>query len=899
MEADKGVRGWAAALTAGIVLTLVFLVVEKHARLPSQGFFRASGMSSVAAASTQQRGILLAVDPGLVATEQFPPADRTPLSRREQDLLKQHTARLLRTPPEPAAQVVLRAPSSQGLAVLPLSSSTANIDYLMDAMDRAFDSPIQTVSARRETSETGVDSSIYQRLAALPSPTLKANRFPEPRSLYLQLEELRAELGLPTSHFVSRQADGWTADVEVPIASQEISGRGNRAAILTAEHLQILTAWIDQVQATFDQLVRQELDHAASTSQLDQLQQLTEQSRALANSLNDTRLAKQLSCISYAVERRVAVWRAVNVCLHSGNPTPPHHNTEDARQQIRKLLVTIESKLPISGDENGWRKFLLLDELQAWSNNETEVWSQGNSLALSVLSRLQWQRLTEQQRRFISHREFEELAAHLTAWARDPVDYRQLLGDVELLEEDPINRVRSAMASAIQVLRLSGETNQQAVAAALNDHYRNANVRLAVSESLLKRFLPEEAYQVRPVRQRILGADTRGDSTVRTRLNLRLIPDETAWHVDLGVEGDLNSLTRSSKGPAVFHNSSQAQVSSHRTIRMDPLGYSIVTNGTDVESQQSLRKMSTDFDGVPVVGDFLRVVIREQFDQQKGLAKRIMHRLIAEETEQEMDKQLQEKLQKAQTELQRRLVGPLEMLNLNPMIVAMSTTEERLLIRYRVANQDQMASNTARPRAPSDSLMSMQIHQSAINNALAQLGLGERNWSLIELYDRIVSVFGAANLQMPADIPADVTIRFAPSRPISVEFVDDQMVLTLRIAELAQGGHRIERFIIRTSYVPFADGMQAGLSREGVVSIDGARLTIRDRLPLRAIFAKVFVARSEIPLISDRWGTDERAKGLAVSQIEIRDGWLAVALSEDTSPSAAEVAARSRAVEVR
>ena len=478
--------------------------------------------------------------------------------------------------------------------------------------------------------------------------------------------------------------------------------------------------------------------------------------------------------------------------------------------------------------------------------------------------------------------------------ARDPVDYRQLLNDVELLEEDPINRVRTSLASAVQVLRLSGEPNQQAVAAALNDHYRNANIRLAVSGSLLQRFLPDEAYQVRPVRQRILGADTRGDSSIRTKLNMRLVPDETAWHVALGVEGDLHSLTRSSKGPAVFHNSSEAQVSSQRIVRMDPWGYNVVANGTDVESQQHLRKMSTDFDGLPIVGDFLRVVIREQFDQQQGLAKRIMHRMIAEETDQEMDKQLQEKLRNAQSELQRRLTGPLEMLNLNPMIVAMSTTEDRLLIRYRIANQDQMASNTARPRAPNDSLLSMQIHQSAINNTLSQFGLGDRNWNLIELFEKVAKVFGQDKWQVPTDIPADVTIRFAPSRPISVEFIDDQMVLTLRIAELAQGNHSIERFIVRTSYVPFADGMKAGLMREGVVSIDGSRLTIGDRLPLRAIFAKVFVARSEIPLISDSWGTDVRAQGLAVSQLEIRDGWLAVAVANDSSPLAAEVAARSR-----
>jgi hypothetical protein len=63
---------------------------------------------------------------------------------------------------------------------------------------------------------------------------------------------------------------------------------------------------------------------------------------------------------------------------------------------------------------------------------------------------------------------------------------------------------------------------------------------------------------------------------------------------------------------------------------------------------------------------------------------------------------------------------------------------------------------------------------------------------------------------------------------------------------------------------------------------------------LRVIFAKVFVSNPQIPLISERWSTDSRSEGLAVSQVEIRDGWLAVAISKADSQLAAEVAARAQ-----
>jgi hypothetical protein len=892
MDGEKGIHGWVAALTVGITLTVVAVMVDQKLRVPSAAYYRAEHTADSAGATTRQRGIVLAVDPGLIATEQFPHADRTPLDRDDLDH-RTHIAQLLRKPPEPAMQVVLRAPTVNDLDVLPLSSSTANIDYLMDAIDRAFESPIQTVANEKQQPKPEVSVPGYQRLVNLPTPSLSSHQLPAPNSLLKQLDELEKHLRSPTSKLVSQSSNSALA--------VQSSDRDETSTQYISTAASAVGLWIEDVTSTIQRLVQSEgLGKASGNAELARLRILSEQLNPLAEDLQDNALIAKTTRIGYAIERRLAVWQAVSTCLQTDSTAvKPQSDTETTRRQIQDLLVRINAKLPASGDAEGWQKYLKMNELHDWASDDRNVWEEGNALAINVLSRLRWERLNESQSKFIDQPEFAELAMQLTAWARQPVDYRQLLTDLELLEEDPINRVRYSLASTVQVLRLADERNQQAVASALNDHYRNANIRLAIAGALIERFLPEESYQARPVQQRILGANTSGDSIVRTEMGLKLIPDDSAWHVTLGVQGDLTSATRSSKGPAVFHNSSQAQISSQRTVRMDTLGFKVKADATDVESQQHLRGMSTDFDRLPIIGDFLRVVIREQFDQQRGPAKRIMHRIIAEEADQEFDKQLQERLTKAQVELERRLIGPLEALNLNPMVVAMSTTEDRLLIRYRVANQAQMASHTARPRAPSDSLLSMQVHQSAVNNMIAQLGLSDRTWNLVELGERVASLLGKKDWQAPEDLPKDVQIRFAPSRPISVEMIENQLVLTLRISELSQGKNKIERFIVRSNYVPVADGLRAGLVRDGVVSIDGPRLSIGDRLPLRAIFAKVFVSRPEIPLTSDSLVNDPRAKGLAVTQIDVHDGWLAIAVAEGTSPLAAEVAERSAQYQLR
>lgn len=892
MDGDKGIRGWVAALTVGIMLTVVAVYVEQKLRVPSAGYYRAARTADSAGASTQQRGIVLAVDPGLIATEQFPLADRTPLARHE-SLQRNDSANLLGRPPEPTMQVVLRAPTAHDLDVLPLSSSTSNIDYLMDAIDRAFESPIQTVAEEKQLPAPELNLQNVERLTANRGPVGTNGKLPMPNSLLLQLDDLHNDLRASTSRLVSR-VEG---DSKLPLS---VSRNSANADYITPAASSV-GVWIQDVSESITRLVQNDgLGKAAGNAELERLSALAAQLQPLASSLEDRSLASQTTRVGYALERRLAVWKAVSNCLQTEHvQVKPKFDSEVARGQIQSLIARIEQKLPASGDADGWYRYLKIQDLKDWSIDSNDVWEDGNELAINVLSRLRWERLNDEQRNFIDQPEFTELASYLSAWARQPVDYRQLLVDLELLEEDPINRVRYSLASAVQVLRLADEPAQQAVAGALNDHYRNANIRLAISGKLVERFLPEESYESRPIKQRILGANTSGDSVVRTELGLKLIPDETAWNVALGVQGDVVSATQSSKGPAVFHNSSQAQISSHRGIRMDTFGYKVSAYATDVESQQHLRGMSTDFDGLPIVGDFLRLVIREQFNQQRGPAKRIMQRIIAEEADQAFDKQLQEKLTKAQVELQRRLIGPLEALNLNPMVVAMSTTEDRLLIRYRVANQAQMASNTARPRAPSDSLLSMQVHQSAVNNMIAQLGLSDRTWNLVELGEKMAGILGKTNWTPPEDLPRDVQIRFAPSRPVSVEMVDNQLILTLRISELSQGPNKIERFIVRSTYVPVADGLNAGLVRDGVVSIDGPRLAIRDRLPLRAIFAKVFVSRPQIPLISDSLVTDPRAVGLAVTQMEVRDGWMAIAIADSTSPLASEIAERSSQYELR
>ncbi len=906
MDNSRGYRGWMAALTVAVTLSLVFLAVERHLRIPTAAFLKAPFTAEGRGATTEPRGILLTVDPGVAGSLQFPASDATPLARRSTVVEVATAANMLRRPPEPAANVVLQAPMmTSDLLALPLQASNSNIDYLMEAMDAAFDTPMQTVSTTRSTTNISSFPTSIGGVGALAAPATIDGRIPEPTRLLRELSELKYQVQLRQTWLSESSTNSNSSLVS---SSKETSDSLMLPSVQTMDKMiatksmevSAVTQWLAQTQYHLTRLIKlQGLEHAESKHELAALSVLAASALSAGDTLTDYDLSSRWNCAAYSLLRRVELWQAIQGCL-DGTTIRLHkpRSGEFARQDLLTAITAVRTQLGETGDAVRWSNYLFLDDMQAWLESDTSTWTETSPLPLKSLSRLRYQRLTTAQKRFLSHPVFEELALQLIVWGREPVDYRQLLTHLEFFEENSLGRSSQSLASTVQLLRNSDRDSQQQVARVLNDHYRNANLRISLSADLVQRFLPNGTSEIRPVRQRILGADTAGNSAVQTELRINLIPDDTGWNIDLSVLGDLVSSTRSSKGPAVFHNTSTAQINSHRYIRLDPHGYRVSSDPTGVDSQDYLQRMSTDYDDLPIIGDFVRLIVREQFEQKRGLAQRITRRLIAQEADAELDRRLDEGLSQAERELNDRIVGPLERMSLNPIVVSMNTSAERLTIRYRVAHEMQMAAYTPRPRAPSDSLLSMQVHQSTLNNTIEQIGLADKRWTLPELFERLGEVFQQSGWTLPEDVPHDITIRFNELRPATIELVDGRLRLSLHIAELSQPDRlHIENFTVVSHYVPLADGLRAELLRDGVVEIESR--ANRDRLRLRVIFASIFVANPHIPLVSESWLNDPRAAGLAVSQVEIRDGWLSLAVSDAKSEQAARVAERSRQLKLQ
>ena len=236
-----------------------------------------------------------------------------------------------------------------------------------------------------------------------------------PNSLLAQLDELNSDLRGSTSHLVSSLDSGSSAPIVVSRNATNMEYVSPAASMVGA--------WIKEVNSSITSLVQNDsLGKAAGNVELERLSGLTSRVQTLSSGLEDKALSSKTARIGYALERRLAVWKSVSNCLQSEHvEVKPQFDSELARRNIQSLISRIEKKLPGSGDEEGWHRYLKIDDLKSWSLSSNDVWQDGNELAINVLSRLRWERLNEDQRNFIDQPEFSELATYLSAWARQPL----------------------------------------------------------------------------------------------------------------------------------------------------------------------------------------------------------------------------------------------------------------------------------------------------------------------------------------------------------------------------------------------------------------------------------------------------------------------------------------------
>ena len=211
-----------------------------------------------------------------------------------------------------------------------------------------------------------------------------------------------------------------------------------------------------------------------------------------------------------------------------------------------------------------------------------------------------------------------------------------------------------------------------------------------------------------------------------------------------------------------------------------------------------------------------------------------------------------------------------------------------MIARLRVAGAEQLGGHTPRPRAPADSLASVQVHESALTNAAVSLDSGRQ----------AVQRAGAANPDArevfthrtsPTEtlVEEDTVFEFAEKDAVRFRVADQKLELVLSMREVNHERNPVRNFRVHAFYVPVLDGLEAEFVRVGPLGIEG-RIGTGERARMHGVFNKVLTEERKLPIVRLNDPQDKRLAGLMITQLVMEDGWIGLAIGPGSPERTAE-----------
>lgn len=490
----------------------------------------------------------------------------------------------------------------------------------------------------------------------------------------------------------------------------------------------------------------------------------------------------------------------------------------------------------------------------------------------------------------VKRRELVWQAAVAASGGEDPAvragaGVADLLERLERYESAPTPAEGAAIAAALAALEDAGEA-PAALAAAVRDQYVAANVRVALHQKFIERVIPPAQVTSAPVDDTVLGRQVRGTSRVEQSTAVRFTPDDDGISVLLEVRGQVASRTVTETGPVALVSKGNSSFTVRKPVTLDEQGLALGKSRGSASSRSQLADIQTTFDGVPIMRSLVRNIARNQHAEHLPEANREVIDKIVSRACREVDQQVEPRLVEAAERIRTQAWGPLVRLGLEPTPVNLETTGGIAMARLRLAADDQLAAFTPRPRAPVGSMLSVQVHESAINNALERLDLAGRRLPLEELVHLLCDRAGVEP-RSPEDLPEDVIVGFASQQPLRVQYRDGLVHVRVALDSLESGRRQWNDIVASVAYRPKAADPQLFLEREGPVHIGGAGRQGRAEIALRTVFGKIFPKERPLPLLPEAFVENPKLADLKVLQATAADGWMAISLGE-TPPAMAD-----------
>ncbi|MDA7859238.1 hypothetical protein N9A76_02075 [Mariniblastus sp.] len=652
-----------------------------------------------------------------------------------------------------------------------------------------------------------------------------------------------------------------------------------------------LDSWSTETLSILGQLSQEELSAGQTRelyerleSQANVAREISEVVRQRCESSTETKYDYcEVARLSYRIKRRLAIWNLIldSKAVFEANQQAVTHSFGTVSVSHQRLL----DDLAESNIDPVWRDYLMLESLASVMATASPGSPKIKTAAREVLARIYSPVLDKEQASYVMSAISPYSLQLLKDVATLPFDEMELFRRIENYESNPSSLTGYYLNDQYQNLLWSEKPDETAMARAIETHYRNANIRLAFSERFLNRLLPKLPEIEQPVDQKIKGARVLGKSRISNQLRVNLIPDDTQIQLNVETRGDVQSDTVAKTKVFKLTNLGRANFEVFQNIMINEEGIEAVGDPyARAKANQLLVGVESGLDNHPILGGIARKIAKNNLKREASETDRMYKQTVESSVEEQMREQVGEQLQVLRELAYTKLFQPLFGMDLEPEPKQLSTTEDQMVVRYRIGGRDQMAANTARPLDRASSLMSFQLHQSAINNAISRIGLNGNKFTVDELVEHLKEFVGAGDSAEPrAKSDKHAEIGFAYFDPILVEFQEDQLKVTLNLKSLKIGekGKVWKNVSLTAAYRFVRDGMKIQLQQnDDGTRIRGKRLRFGDKAAISTVMKVLFKKEYSVASLPEKIAQRIDTSQLEISQLSVSDGWLAVSVDD-------------------
>lgn len=436
--------------------------------------------------------------------------------------------------------------------------------------------------------------------------------------------------------------------------------------------------------------------------------------------------------------------------------------------------------------------------------------------------------------------------------------------------------------------------------AAVREEFGRPNAFVDVSGQLLAA-AAEPINRKERITDNILGTSIQGTARTTGKVEITPMPSDKAAVLELKSSGHSTTQNVGHNGPAVIRSTGHTDFSARKRVELSDREFRSQAARVNATTDTDIHSISKSGGGLG--GRMVSKIGWQRARESEGQAEAIASDHAETRIARRFDQEVRDKLRDARKRYEDEYRRPLARRGELPDHIQFSSTKDALLLEVTQAGRGQLAAAADPPANPNGHDMTMRVHESAVNNysgvllggaTISQTEPGQESKFDVTMPKWLKDAWAKRKTEATDNAAANEpfkpwSLRLRRGRPISVDFADNKVKLTLHIARLESGSSDpFRNWDVSGTFIPESTDGGLILRREGPLDAmptgsRGALENAQVQGPQRNNLLKEFESRSakgegfpnkiEFGRFEPE-GALENAGPLEVTDVATNDGWL-------------------------